>query len=310
MDHESLFFTLPSGRSLGYAFYGSSSPEATNIFYFHGLPSSRLEAAVLATPALSLNIRLIGVDRPGMGLSSYQEDRRVLDWPRDILDLADHLKIQQFSILAYSAGAIYAFACAKVIPVERLKVVQVMGGAYVPHIHAPFFLKGFQQLVSGGASKLAGSAMNSQWGTMARDPDPAKFYATSEKEMANRPEVDKQSLKGVERIALFDPMREAFRVDGKGVGLDIRLGSPDVGKWGFQLEEVVTGPGKVQLKLWHGGLDTAVTPALAGETASKLRCELQIFDDMGHVGIPILKGEIVLKDTLVKMHVGETKIPA
>jgi len=50
----------------------------------------------------SLDTRLIAVDRPGMGLSNYQANRRLLDWPEDIRLLADALGIDRFSILAYS----------------------------------------------------------------------------------------------------------------------------------------------------------------------------------------------------------------
>ena len=33
-------------------------------------------------------IRLIAVDRPGIGLSDHQPDRTILDWPEDVAHLA------------------------------------------------------------------------------------------------------------------------------------------------------------------------------------------------------------------------------
>jgi pimeloyl-ACP methyl ester carboxylesterase len=66
MRHTALTFALSDGRTLGYALYGSSTPGATKVFYFHGTPASRIEAGLLAAAALALNMRVIAVDRPGV----------------------------------------------------------------------------------------------------------------------------------------------------------------------------------------------------------------------------------------------------
>ena len=36
-----------------------------------------------------------------MGISDFQPDRQILDFPKDILVLADRLNIERFSVLAY-----------------------------------------------------------------------------------------------------------------------------------------------------------------------------------------------------------------
>ncbi len=73
---------LQDGLIVGYTEYGS--PHGKALFYFHGHPGSRFEAKFLAEPAAKANIWLIGMDRPGMGLSTYQAGRRLLDWPEDV----------------------------------------------------------------------------------------------------------------------------------------------------------------------------------------------------------------------------------
>ena len=50
--------------------------------------SSRLDAAPAHEAALAKGVRLISPDRPGMGLSTYQPGRRLLDWPHDVRELA------------------------------------------------------------------------------------------------------------------------------------------------------------------------------------------------------------------------------
>ena len=66
---------------LGYAEYGD--PHGKPLFYFHGWPSARIEFAGLNGNeiAAELHMRVISVDRPGFGLSSYQPHHRFVDWP-------------------------------------------------------------------------------------------------------------------------------------------------------------------------------------------------------------------------------------
>src|SRR5688572_15328285 len=81
-------FQLPDGRNLGYSIYGPAEGRA--VLYFHGTPSSRLEpllVIVYDVPLLSLlesyNLRLIAVDRPGMGLSSFDENGSFQSFAQD-----------------------------------------------------------------------------------------------------------------------------------------------------------------------------------------------------------------------------------
>ncbi|MBI2333601.1 MAG: alpha/beta hydrolase [Chloroflexi bacterium] len=92
---------LADGRMLGYDEHGPSN--GAPVFYFHGTPSSRVEFSLFASEEMlqSLNIRLIAPDRPGMGLSGYQSNRRITDWTKDVIALAGHLKINRFACGAW-----------------------------------------------------------------------------------------------------------------------------------------------------------------------------------------------------------------
>ena len=124
--------TLPSGRTLGYATYGS--PTGPALFYFHGIPGSRIEGAELHPAAVTLGIRVIAVDRPGLGLSSYVPNRLVADWAADVDQLARHLELKTYRVIGRSGGAAYALACANALPRERLLGVGVVCGMYVSRI--------------------------------------------------------------------------------------------------------------------------------------------------------------------------------
>ncbi len=118
---------LPDGRSLAYAGYGD--PQGFPVFFFHGTPGSHIDWELfdVEDTASRLGVRLIAVDRPGIGLSDYQSGRRFLDWPADLAALADRLALERFSVLGFSSGGAYALVCPLKIP-ERLVRVGVLNG--------------------------------------------------------------------------------------------------------------------------------------------------------------------------------------
>jgi hypothetical protein len=89
--------TLPDGRKLGYAQYGS--PTGRAILYQHGLPGSRIEGASYHDLGVELGARIIAVDRPGYGWSSPHPGRTILGWPKDLECLAEHLNLKEYAVL-------------------------------------------------------------------------------------------------------------------------------------------------------------------------------------------------------------------
>lgn len=100
-NDSSATLILPDGRKLVYAQYGS--PTGRPIFYLHGLPGSRIETAFFHDMGLKLDARIIGVDRPGIGWSSPQPERTLLNHPKDLEHLAEHLELDEYSILVREA---------------------------------------------------------------------------------------------------------------------------------------------------------------------------------------------------------------
>src|SRR6476659_10912359 len=92
------FLTLTDGRKLSYALYGT--PAGKPVFYFHGTPSSRLEPLLLNVYnkdleqlLLQYGIYLIAVDRPGVGLSTYNPNNSIQSFAADVQQLATKLHI-------------------------------------------------------------------------------------------------------------------------------------------------------------------------------------------------------------------------
>ena len=121
---EGQTITLPDGRKLGYLIIGEGKP----IFYFHGLlVGSRLDVLNMRKVAEQMNLQIIGVDRPGFGLSTFIEKREICDFSSDIIFLADHLKFDKFAIMGVSGGGHYAITCAALLPERLVKVLVIMG---------------------------------------------------------------------------------------------------------------------------------------------------------------------------------------
>lgn len=110
-------------RGFGIAEYGDINGEP--IFFFHGWPGARLQGKMAEDQALKLGIRFIALDRPGFGLSDFQRNRTLLDWPRDVLGIADILGLDKIGLIGLSGGAPYALACAHQFP-ERLSSIGII----------------------------------------------------------------------------------------------------------------------------------------------------------------------------------------
>ncbi|RDH78105.1 alpha/beta hydrolase [Mycolicibacterium moriokaense] len=119
----------PDGRTLAYLQVGD--PDGPLVLHNHGGPSSRLEAYLLADAATTNGIRLVCVDRPGMGQSSPQKARSYAGWAADLVTLADALGCRQFGVTGWSEGGPWALAAAAYIDADRLRhVSSIAPGSY------------------------------------------------------------------------------------------------------------------------------------------------------------------------------------
>ncbi len=117
------------GRTLAYLEVGD--PDGPLVLHNHGGPSSRLEARLLADSASKNRLRLICVDRPGMGQSSPQKARTYAGWADDLVTIADALGYHEFGVTGWSEGGPWALAAAAYIDPLRLRhVTSIAPGSY------------------------------------------------------------------------------------------------------------------------------------------------------------------------------------
>lgn len=117
------------GRTLAYLEVGD--PKGPLVLHNHGGPSSRLEARLFAQAASKNRLRLICVDRPGIGQSSRQKTRSYAGWADDLTTIADALGCRAFGVTGWSEGGPWALAAAAYIDPLRLShVSSIAGGSY------------------------------------------------------------------------------------------------------------------------------------------------------------------------------------
>lgn len=267
---------LRDGRTLSYAEYGIAEGKA--LFYFG---ASRLEARFLAEQAAQAGIRLIGIDRPGMGLSHFKAGRHLLDWPDDVVELADSLQIDHFAIVGVSGGGPYALACAYKIP-DRLTACGMVSGV------GPLAVFLFQRL------PWLLTPMIWVMGRFFRDEEQARKSLT--RFTRSWPEPDRKSLALPEISGIIAASQvEAFRQGARGLTYDILLieGRP----WGFKLEEIAFPT----LYLWHGELDKDTPIAMGRAVAERLaQCKATYYPHDGHISLIVHHREEIVTTLMLE----------
>ena len=114
------------GRRLSFAEHGTTRGPA--VLWMHGTPGARRQIPVEARAhAARHGIRLIGIDRPGIGSSTPHLYDDVHDWTVDLEIFADTLGIDRMHLIGLSGGGPYVLAGGHALP-ERVDGVAVLGG--------------------------------------------------------------------------------------------------------------------------------------------------------------------------------------
>jgi pimeloyl-ACP methyl ester carboxylesterase len=288
-DHQ---IELLDGRQLGYVEAGD--PDGHPIFYFHGFPGSRLEIELSGVDVAPLGARLIGVDRPGMGLSDFAPHRRFGDWPEDVSQLADALGLDHFSVVGVSGGGPYVAACALKLH-DRLESAGIVCG--VGPMNVPGSRKGMSvmnRVLFGLSRPGPWLAWVPTWVTArVLDAPTEKFQQRMARTL---PIPDSELIEQRPDIAetLRRSAREAFRSGSRGVTHESVLYAR---RWDFRLEDI---PMKVHL--WQGELDRNVSPAMGHHQAAAIPdCTATFFPEEGHLSLPVNHMDSIVRELMTPL---------
>lgn len=267
---------LEGGRELGYAEYGPETGRP--LLWFHGTPGARRQIApAMRRGASERGVRLIAVERPGIGDSTPHLYGGLVDWAEDMVVLADALGVGRFAVAGLSGGGPYALACAHEMP-ERVVAVAVLGGV-APAVG--------EDAVDGGISTLARLVSplyrrGYAWGGsgLRRLVRLLVPYADTAIDLFAR-----FMPPGDQRIFEDRAMREMFRDDlitgsrrfMHAILLDVvHFGRP----WGFALGDI-----RVPVQLWYGDADNIVPLAHGEHLAVRIpHAVLRVRPGEGHLG--------------------------
>jgi len=250
---------------------------------FHGNPGSRLshwgeDAAIRAA-----GVRLISVDRPGIGLSAPDPARCVAGWAADVAGLADALGLERFAVMGHSVGGAYAAACAHGLP-DRVSAAGLVSPIIPLDSRDAFggLGKRGQWALARDRPRLLRVSIRSLFLLARAAPSLARRVLGSrstpaEREISGRPEVMARALASA---------RESTRQGARGLVEDMRVA---LRPWGFDPAEI-----HVPVFVWQGDQDSSIVEAW-GEwwartvpTARLIRCAGE-----GHLLIEERMGEIL-----------------
>ena len=105
---------MRDGRQVGVAEFGAS--HGLPVIWCHGGPGCRREPENLADTFSEAGLRVVGIDRPGYGVSTPWPGRSIADWASDALEVADQLGVDTFATVGISTGGAHALAVAAKSP--------------------------------------------------------------------------------------------------------------------------------------------------------------------------------------------------
>jgi len=267
---------LRGGRRLGYAEFGPAGGRP--LLWFHGTPGARRQIAQQArTLAHERGVRIVCVERPGVGESTPHVYGKLIEFAADVEELCDALGIERFGIAGLSGGGPYALACAHEMPV-RVVAAAVLGGV-APTVGP--------DSVRGGANGLIRTF--SPWMRRARQPvggllrglvrllEPLADHAVDLFARQMPPGDQRVFEDPLVRRMFVEDILLGSRRNMQAICLDVVLFGRH---WGFTLADI-----EVPVHLWYGDADIIVPVHHGEHLAERIpKAKLSIRPGEGHLG--------------------------
>jgi pimeloyl-ACP methyl ester carboxylesterase len=269
--------TLPDGRQLGFSVIGEDKP----VLYFHGTASSRLETLLLKEFAITNRFQLIGVDRPGYGLSSFAPRKHLRDFAVDINYLMDHLKLEKFALLGWSGGGPFGLTYVALFP-ERVNKALIVSSPALPFdvttAHNSSLVRFAMKIPNLGMWAL--KRFKSKVFEANRDIIAFLGSKSGRKMLKDLPKADATFFSDPRWLSLmYRSIAEAFRQENECVKAVFQEHQLFVKPWAEPISLIP--PGKVCV--WHGTEDTTCRVENAYRICQAVpNACLEVFEGEGH----------------------------
>ena len=252
---------IEPGRRLSFASFGPSDGKA--FVWLHGTPGAATQVPDdVRIRAEREGLRIIGVDRPGVGLSTPHLYRDIVGFADDLERLLDALDVADVGLIGLSGGGPYALAGSARLD-DRVRAVGVLGGV-APTVGSDAIGGGVvalarfvQPLLRAGRIPLGRGLAGLVWSLTPLANQAIGLYGRVS------PEADRVLLSepAFKEVFLGDLTRRANRQFSAPVA-DVILFGRD---WGFALDDV-----RAPVHWWHGTEDNIVPFAHGEAMAARL----------------------------------------
>jgi len=287
-EHEAHSIHLHDGRYLGFVEYGN--PEGEPIMYCHSLIHADQQLLHKLEIQQQINYRIIAPKRPGFfGSSPANTSYSLQNHADDITQLANHLQLKSFTVLAYSNGAPYAAALAQQHP-HRVKKLILISPFVPPSMDKINLLNTLDRFMYQFGKYMPSKAIERMTYIVLKNiyEEPHAFI---DKNLSYMSEDERY-------FAQSEPLRDYFcqwikaafpeRVNAVSHDLFVRIRD-----WQFEPSDI-----KVPVELWHAKDDSTVPIACAKQFAASIpTCNSHWLEQGGHY-IFFTKFEDILQQSL------------
>jgi pimeloyl-ACP methyl ester carboxylesterase len=263
-------------RRLSFAEYGTTRGSA--LIWMHGTPGARRQIPLEARAyAEKHGLRIVGIDRPGIGSSTPHVYENILDWTSDLEIVLDTLGIDTLRLIGLSGGGPYVLAAGAALP-DRVHGIGILGGV-APTVGDDAVDGGLIQLavrlapLLGVARVPLGVALTVAIRLVRPLAGPVlDLYA------AVQPPGDRKLLARPEFKAMFlDDLLNGSRFQTSAPLTDLILFTRE---WGFAASDV-----RVPVRWWHGDDDHIVPLAHGRHLVERLPdATLKVIEGESHLG--------------------------
>ena len=264
------------GRRLGFAEFGP--PDGKAVVWLHGTPGGRRQIPAEARSyAEAHGLRIVGIDRPGIGSSTPHLYGSMADFPADLEVLADGIGLDDMVVIGLSGGGPYALAAGQALP-GRVTAVGVLGGV-APTVGDDAIGGGLVAIGKRLAPIIAigrvpiGIGLTGVIRVIKPLASPgldlfARFSPAGDRALLERPEF---------KAMFLDDLLNGSRKQISAPLADVLLFSRH---WGFELADV-----KVPVHWWHGDADHIIPFEHGVHGVSRLpNAELHVLPGESHLG--------------------------
>lgn len=267
---------LRCGRAIGFAEYGDLAGKP--IFRFHGTPGGRRQIPLEArTCAAGRGIRLIALERPGIGGSTPHVYPSLLGWAHEVAEIADRLDIDRSGLIGLSGGGPYVLACARQL--EHRVVAGAVLGCVAPSRGDDACDGGLVSVAVTLAPVLEGSREPLGWILWGLVRSLAPFSSlVFDRFIELMPEGDRHVFRRPDVKSMF--IDDLYRASHEQLAAPVYDILQFTRPCGFSLRDI-----RVPIRFWHGDADNIVPLAHAERMAALVPdSELRVRPGEGHIG--------------------------